>query len=215
MPPVPLASTKAEHQHWALNRHPVYHTINSLIALIRNTAAYSCDANEGDGAAGNFRLAAWWQDRLEQEKRADNTGSKDRVSMQYSRCQSHATHLILTALLGCAGHNILSMLYCLTVFIRNLGHWLRIQRGVAEWLEKELDFDTTHGQELPPEPDEFTKQLMDYLYQWAAASNQDNRVTQEKLKSLQEFAHMWNCSKQGRPRHKCSALDVPLHQRLM
>ena len=60
-PPVVLLSVGAEHIEAALRKHPVYYTINALLAILRKRAATSLQYYEMDSAKGNER---WYQYQL-------------------------------------------------------------------------------------------------------------------------------------------------------
>lgn len=60
-PPVLLLSVGAEHLEAALRKHPVYYTINALLAILRKRAATSLQYYEMDSAKGNER---WYQYQL-------------------------------------------------------------------------------------------------------------------------------------------------------
>lgn len=60
-PPVLLLSVAAEHLEAALRKHPVYYTINALLAILRKRAATSLQYYEMDSAKGNER---WYQYQL-------------------------------------------------------------------------------------------------------------------------------------------------------
>ena len=61
----------------------------------------------------------------------------DGCFLESARCQSHATHLIAVSMLSLLGGSLLSKLYGLAVFLRNLGYLLRLQLAVQTWIDQD------------------------------------------------------------------------------
>ena len=65
VPPVLLLSTSAEQIDGALQRHPMFSTLNGLLDILRRKARFSFQLVEGDSAYGNLRWHHFklWADR--------------------------------------------------------------------------------------------------------------------------------------------------------
>ena len=128
-PPVPLMSSSADQVYYALRRHPSFHMLNGLIGMLAQTAEASCCLHKVDGAYANIRLHNHLL-ALPCFNPQTDAGS----FLQTARCQSHATHLISVSILALLGGSLLSRLYALAVFLRNLGYLLRLQLALKSWL---------------------------------------------------------------------------------
>ena len=128
-PVVPLLSSSAEQVYYALRNHPSYHMLNNLIRLVGTTATVRCTLFEVDGAYANVRL----QHHL-LSLPCYNPTTPGGAFFECPRCQSHASHLTSVSLLQLIAGNLLSRLYGLAVFARNLGYLLRLQLAVKSWL---------------------------------------------------------------------------------
>ena len=128
-PVVPLLSSSAEQVYYALRSHPSYHMLNNLIRMVGMTATVRCALFEVDGAYANVRL----QHHL-LSLPCYNPTAPGGAFLECPRCQSHASHLISVSMLQLIGGNLLSRLYGLAVFARNLGYLLRLQLAVKSWL---------------------------------------------------------------------------------
>ena len=129
-PPVPLISCSAEQMCYALRHHPSFYIINELVKAIGQTAQIRCKLHEVDGAYANLRLHHHLLSLSENDSQKPGGSYLDSV-----RCQSHATHLISVSMLALIGGSVLSRLYGLCVFLRNLGYLLRLQLALKQWLE--------------------------------------------------------------------------------
>ena len=132
MPPVVLLGAAAHHIYYALRHHPCYKAITDLSEHLAAACFHRIRIFESDGAYSNDRLYAHL---LQKNKRDDLS-----YLMIHMRCQSHQTQLINMSLMSCVGHNILNRLYGMTVYLRNLGYWMRIKQAVFSWVDSSLDF---------------------------------------------------------------------------
>ena len=130
MPTIPLMSSSADQVYYGLRYHPSFYALNQILKLIGATAQIRCNLHEVDGAYSNVRLHHHFlsQPRFDPSK-------PDGEFIDTVRCQSHATHLISVSMLALIGGNLMSRLYGLAVFLRNLGYLLRLQLAVKKWLE--------------------------------------------------------------------------------
>ena len=130
MPTIPLMSSSADQVYYGLRYHPSFYSLNEMLRMIGSTASFRCCLHEVDGAYANVRL----HHHLLSSPLYD--ASKPGGSfLETARCQSHATHLISVSMLTLIGGNLLSRLYGLAVFLRNLGYLLRLQLALKHWLE--------------------------------------------------------------------------------
>lgn len=167
MPPVALLTTGAPHMHYAHCYHPLYHGVNALLHMIASSAEDAVQICEMDGAFSNSRLLAFWQDEREKAWFTGSTPS-NLCSLFPIRCQSHATHLVQMSLLTLCEVPLMSRLYSLGCFLRNLGYWLRLRVAVREWLESNLIFDTC-GLPLDSERDRLMCELVNFIRYWKRA----------------------------------------------
>ena len=130
MPVVPLMASSADQVYYALKHHPSYYTLTEMLRMISGTASERCSLHEWDGAYSNFRL----HHHLLAQQSFD-ASSPGGGFLDSARCQSHATHLISVSMLALLGGSLLSKLYGLAVFLRNLGYLLRLQLAVRNWIE--------------------------------------------------------------------------------
>lgn len=115
MPPIPLIASSAEQVYNGLRYHPSYFATNKIVKLIASTCALRCQLNEVDGAYSDERLH---HHLLSQpEHKADLTTG---CLLETACCQNHAKHLISVSVSSLLGSNLLSRLYALAVFLRNL-----------------------------------------------------------------------------------------------
>ena len=132
LPPVVLLAGGAHHMWYAQRYHPSFKALNELLDLLGGLCKRRVELLESDGAYSNERLIA----HVIQKSKA----AKPQRHLVYSKCQNHQSQLIACALLATAGHNILSRLYGLLVYLRLLGNWLRLKQAVFTWVDKNLLF---------------------------------------------------------------------------
>ncbi|CAE7243872.1 unnamed protein product, partial [Symbiodinium sp. CCMP2592] len=227
MPPVTLLATGAEHQYYALLHHPAYKCINALVGLLRRTALVNIDIAETDGASSNLRLLA----HLSQKAKLSvfgPPGSRHPVLFAHCRCMNHAVQLNNAALLGLIGSNSLNRIYGLTVFIRNLGYWLRMRQAVRSWLDRNLVFRqqvTASDVASHVQPNPALRELISYLRFWKKLDKDCRSPEDERRETAQDdgesafdraaatFLDMFNGPIVGPPCHICSSLDVSVGQR--
>lgn len=132
MPPVVLLGSAAHHIFYALRYHPAYKRITGLLDMLASKSLHRAKVFESDGAYANERLYA---QLLQLNKVADY-----KYLMLHMKCQNHQTQLVNVSVLACVGHNILNRLYGMTVFLRNLGQWMRIKQALYTWVDANLVF---------------------------------------------------------------------------
>lgn len=207
MPPVVLLASGAHHIYYGLRYHPVYHAVNHLLDLLAKTCQHRVCIWESDGAYSNERLMGHL---INKNKSADI-----KVLNIHCKCQNHQAQLLNVSLLACCGHNILNRLYGLAVFLRNLGHWLRMRQALADWVSETLEF----------KPEVFSSQLEDHIQPSEALvelvgfiRSSRNMESPEQHQSFdqkaRDFLDMWNGdSSTIFPVHICSHRGMPADQR--
>eukprot|EP00439_Symbiodinium_sp_Y106_P050490 s4291_g6.t1 len=205
VPPVVLLSSGAAHQFYALHFHPSFKVVNQLTSLLQKKCQETFDIIEADGAASNERLIAHLY-KLAKE------GDK---LMSHARCMNHATQLINAAVLSCLDQDLLSRLYGLTTFLRNLGYWGRLQQAVRQWLSLNLNFrqEALSVHDIPT-PDPRLRELLSYLQFWKDLESQhefqDTTKAAQRLKSkVGHFLDMFNGSISCAPCHVCTHSGLP------
>ncbi|CAE7192429.1 unnamed protein product [Symbiodinium sp. CCMP2456] len=222
MPPVTLLATGAEHQYYALYHHPAYKCINGLVGYMRQQAKINIDVSETDGAASNLRLLA----HLVQKAKATVLGPPDSshpLLPAHCRCMNHGVQLNNASLLAVVNSKLLNRVYALSIFLRNLGYWLRMRQAARTWLERNLKFERSKTTESPPEAHPCLKELLNYLSFWRTRDQVARAVEgdggQQQHSELEEstseasfarkisyFAEMFNGpSMNGAPMHVCSS----------
>ena len=221
MPPVTLLATGAEHQYYALYHHPAYKCINGLVGYMRQRANINLDVSETDGAASNLRLLA----HLVQKAKTTvlgPPGSLHPLLPAHCRCMNHAVQLNSASLLAVVNSSLLNRVYALSIFLRNLGYWLRMRQAARTWLERNLRFEQPVNAGSKPEAHPCLKELLDYLSFWrkrdqAARAVEDDGGQQHEefqessseasfARKVAYFAEMFNGpSMNGAPVHVCSS----------
>ena len=226
VPPVSLLATGAEHQYYALFHHPAYKCINGLMDLLRQSAQENFDLAETDGAASNMRLLA----HLVQKAKITIVGRGGReLLFAHCRCMNHAVQLNNTSLLAVVSPSLLNRIYGMTVFIRNLGYWMRMRQAVHVWVDRTLQFrpevmasDPSHH----VRPHSAICELIAYLRMWKRLERQCSQVEDHQAASGEDdaeesafdrkataFLDMWNGDRFGEVGHICSSECLPLAQR--
>ena len=227
LPPVTLLATGAEHQYYALHHHPAYKCINALVGLLRKNALVNIDVAETDGASSNLRLLA----HLIQKGKSTvfgPPGSQHQPLLAHARCMNHAVQLNNAALLGIIGSNLLNKIYGLSVFVRNLGYWLRMRQALRSWMERNLVFRqqvTASDVASHVEPHPALRELVSYLRFWKRLDKDCRSPEDERRETSQPdsastfdraaatFLDLFNGPLAGPPCHICSSLHVPFGQR--
>ncbi|CAE7247237.1 unnamed protein product [Symbiodinium sp. CCMP2592] len=226
VPPVSLLATGAEHQYYALSYHPAYKCLNGLLGLLRQQAEENMDLSETDGASSNNRLIA----HLIQQAKTTHLGRGSSGSaghpllLAHCRCMNHAVQLNSAAILGTVSATLLNRVYGMTIFIRNLGYWLRIRQAIRNWVGENLRFrpevPASNLQEhVQPHP--ALQELIAYLRMWkklekqsAKAEDDRPRVDEDEDESSFDrkaaaFLDMWNGNVADGPCHVCSCPNIP------
>lgn len=133
MPPVALLAGGAHHMYYALKYHPSYKAVQDMLELLGRHVFHRVQIYESDGAYANERLIAHL---IQKNKQIAAAGEQFGKHLVHVKCQNHQTQLINVALVAAAGNNILNRMYGMTVFIRNLGNWLRLKQALFTWLMK-------------------------------------------------------------------------------
>ena len=206
MPPVVLLASGAHHIYYALRYHPVFVSTNRLLDLLAKLCERRICIWESDGAYSNERLMA----HVFRKTKSENP----RHLNLHCRCQNHQTQLVNVALLACVGNDLLSRLYGMAVFLRNLGYWLRMRQAFAEWLSEELVFkQEIHDGDLTNHvtPAPVLRELIDYI---RLSRNMEGKDHQSFERKVAAFLDMWNGNVAGgSPTHICSHSALPQHHR--
>ena len=207
LPPVVLLSTGAASQFYALHFHPSFKVVNNLVSLLQKKSEETLDLIEADGAAANERLIAHLY-KLAKES--------DKL-MSHARCMNHAVQLTNAAVLSSLDQDLLSRLYSLSTFLRNLGYWGRLQQAVRQWLSQSLLFrpESLSVDEMPA-PDRRLRELLSYLQFWrdleARSESEEcqDPKTAERFKSkVDRLLDMFNGEISGAPCHVCTHWSLP------
>ena len=121
--------SSADQIYYGLRFHPSYYALNEMFRMLKGTAELKGNLHEVDGAYANIRLHHHFlsMDCFDPSK-------PEGKFLETCRCQSHSTHLISVAMLSLVVGNLLSKLYGLAVFTKNLGYLLRLQLALKQWL---------------------------------------------------------------------------------
>ncbi|CAE7032130.1 unnamed protein product [Symbiodinium natans] len=226
LPPVSLLATGAEHQYYSLFHHPAYKCINGLVGLLRQHAHENMDLAETDGASSNMRLLA----HLVQQAKSNVAGRGGHpLLFTHCRCMNHAVQLNNASLLAIISPTLLNRIYGMTVFVRNLGYWMRIRQAVQVWVDRTLRFRTDVMASNPSEhvqPHAAICELIDYLRMWKKLDRHSSKVENYVPEPADDdsesafdrkaraFLDMWNGDDvSGEPCHICSSESLPLAQR--
>ena len=205
LPPVILLSSGASHQYYALQFHPSFRCVNGLIKVLQDRAQESLDILEADGAASNERLIAHLYAQAREQDRL----------MSHARCMSHATQLINVAVLAGTETDVMNRLYGLTVFLRNLGYWGRLQQALHSWVNETLVFrqEALSSSDVPP-PDLHVQEFLQYLQFWkdleSDTLDHDAKAFRTKVARVLE---MLNGRSADGLCHICTHNCAPLHAR--
>ena len=130
MPPVVLLGSAAHDIFYALRFHPSYKALNQMLAVLASRCDHRAQILESDGAYANERLVA----HLIQKNK--NEPEHLQHHLMHVKCHNHQSQLVNVAVLAGVGHEILNKLYGMTVFIRNLGYFLRLRQAVESWVDQ-------------------------------------------------------------------------------
>ncbi|CAE7395126.1 unnamed protein product, partial [Symbiodinium sp. KB8] len=232
VPPVSLLATGAEHQYYALSYHPAYKCLNGLLGLLRQQAEENMDLAETDGASSNNRLIAHL---IQQAKttclgRGSSGSAAHPLMLAHCRCMNHAVQLNSAGILGTVSATLLNRVYGMTIFIRNLGYWLRIRQAIRTWVGENLRFRpevpaaaANLAEHVQPHP--ALHELIAYLRMWKklekrSAKAEDDRpqVDEDEDESnfdrkAAAFLDMWNGNVADGPCHICSCPNIPYGHR--
>lgn len=128
MPPVLLLSDASENLFYGMFHHPFFESTHRILDALRSTAQMHLTLFELDGATGNERLYNYF---LGVERHGP--------LIEMIKCRNHQTNLVEGSLVLTAsppGHNLLSLFFSFTHFIRTGGHWVRLKQAVRDWIGK-------------------------------------------------------------------------------
>ena len=205
LPPVVLLSTGAAHQFYALNFHPSFRCVNRLIKVLQDRAEESFDLLEADGASSNEKLLAHMYQLARQDGKL----------MSHARCMSHATQLVNVALLASVDAEAMNRLYGLTVFLRNLGYWGRLQQALRQWVSQTLVFkQEAISKSAMPEASPHVREFMNYLQFWKDLESESQDSAAKAFKSkASRLLDLINGSSVGGMCHICTSTSVPVESR--
>eukprot|EP00435_Cladocopium_sp_Y103_P028137 s2217_g7.t1 len=206
MPPAVLLAGGAHHMYYSLRYHPIYKSIQSLVDTLSAWSVHKVQMFESDGAYANERLIA----HLIQKNKTAN----QRMHLLHGKCQNHQTQLINVALLSAAGHNILSRLYGFSVFVRNLGNWLRLKQALHTWVDTNLIFEQDLMDGGPGSHHPALLELIDFLRHNRKVEAEDGKVSEAFERSAATFLEFFNGnSSLETPCHHCTHASFPADQR--
>ena len=157
VPPCILLSTAAAHQYYALQHHPSFRCVNQLVKVMQNGSQHAMDLLEADGASSNNKLLGHMY----------NLAVAEGKFIAHARCLNHATQLINAAVLSSTESDILARMYGLTVFVRNLGYFSRLQQACRRWLSETLVFRAeAHTKAAMPSAAPQLQEFLEYLVFW-------------------------------------------------
>ena len=197
-PPIALLASGAHHIYYGLRHHPVYQGLNRLLDLLAGMCEHKVCIWESDGAYSNERLMA----------HVLHKNQSDEVQFLNipCRCQNHATQLTNVSLLSCVGQNLLNRLYGMTVFLRNLGYWLRMRQSLLDWLSETLDFrQEIFSPDLKGhvQHSAVLMELIDFI--WSSRNMESSEGHKSFERKVEALLDMWNTdTSNGTPGHVCS-----------
>lgn len=207
MPPIVLLASGAEHIYYGLRHHPVFSQVNQLLELLAKRASHRICIWESDGAYSNERLMG----HVFHKEKSANTNHFN----LHCKCQNHQTQLVNVALLACVGKDLLGRLYGMTVFVRNLGYWLRLRQALAEWISEKLEFrQELHSSDLKGQVlnSPALLELIDFIR--TSRDMEDKEAHQSFDRKVNAFLEMWNGdTSKVTPVHICSHCALPSHER--
>ena len=207
MPPIVLLASGAEHIYYGLRHHPVFSQVNQLLELLAKRASHRICIWESDGAYSNERLMG----HVFHKEKSANTNHFN----LHCKCQNHQTQLVNVALLACVGKDLLGRLYGMTVFVRNLGYWLRLRQALAEWISEKLEFrQELHSSDLKGQVlnSPALLELIDFIR--TSRDMEGKEAHQSFDRKVNAFLEMWNGdTSKVTPVHICSHCALPSHER--
>ncbi len=195
MPPVVLLGSAAHDIFYALRFHPSYKALNQMLAVLGSRCDHRAQILESDGAYANERLVA-------------HLIQKNKHGPEH--LQHHLMHVKCFAGVG---HEILNKLYGMTVFIRNLGYFLRLRQAVESWVDQNLVFlPTVIGEKVSDHVTHHPTclEFVDFLRQSRKIESDSDETTNSFEQRVSNFLDMWNGDfTQGHPQHICSHECMP------
>ena len=212
VPPVVLLAAGAQHMFYALTNHPMFKSIENLVNSIAELSYNRIQIFESDGAYANERLIAHLIQR--------NKSCERPMHLLHVKCQNHQTQLCNVSLIASVGANVLSRMYALTVFIRNLGNFVRLKQALFAWIDENLIFvqdiaDIAHTDaESYKSHDPGILELIDFLRSNRKVDSQCSDTSTRFEEAVNEFLEMFNGSSDlQQPCHRCTQTCFPAHQR--
>lgn len=176
-PPCPLNGTTAEDIFAALHRHPSVKRLTARIAELQQLAAIKVYSFEFDGASPNDRLFAHFSN----DPRYKVAG----CMYQHSLCQNHQQHLGSVTLVSAIDLNLISNMFCSSMFLGNNGHWRRLLHAVRPVVESRLRIDFSPS---PPEAQGYGELYRDIVLRYARTH--DDRCSGKSQAGRQMEAHL-------------------------
>ena len=156
MPPILLISDSADNLFYGMARHPFFESSNRFLEAIRATAQQDMTLFELDGATGNERLYHYFL-----------TVKRPGPLIELVKCRNHQTNLVEGGLILASsppGHNLLSLLFSFTHFIRTGGHWVRLKQAVRDWVKETAVIHTNQARSMEREAwKEHTQELRSFV----------------------------------------------------
>ena len=213
MPPVALLAGGAHHMYYALQYHPTYKAVQEMLELLGRHAFHRVQIYESDGAYANERLIAHLIQKNKQMGEAGDMFGSGKY-LVHVKCQNHQSQLINVALVAAAGNNILNRMYGMTVYIRNLGNWLRLKQALFTWVDENLCFmdDVMSPDDVHHHP--AMLEMIDFLRTKHYSESKSEESLPRFEKAAQKFLEMFNGnSDMGFPCHRCTHSCFPLQLR--
>lgn len=211
MPPAVLLSGSAQNIYYALRHHPLHRAVQDLVDRLGDLCWHRGLVLESDAAYANDRLVGYLLQRNKTDPRKSH--------LVHGKYQNHQSQLVNVSLLSIAGHNLLSRMYGLAVFIRNLGNWLRLKQALRSWVEDTLIFDQCvmdvgSGAEPQNSHHPAILELVSYLRHNRKVESQTGEGSAAFERAVHDFLDMFNSNTElMTPCHRCSHHSVPHHQR--
>eukprot|EP00435_Cladocopium_sp_Y103_P059318 s191_g21.t1 len=189
MAPAVLLGAGAHHMFYTIQSHPMYKSLQGLVDSIADLTPHKVQIYESDGAYSNERLFAHLLQR--------NKSSVRPAHLLHVKCQNHQCQLVNVSLLASVGANILNRMYGFTVFVRNLGNWVRLKQALHTWIDENLIFlqevsDTDRESYTSRDPR--ILELIDFLRSNRRVESEHCDSSPAFERAVSEFLQMFNGS---------------------
>ena len=185
-PPLPLVATGAQHLWNALHFQGLMQTIQRFQAEIHKLSSVPLDLRECDGASGNDRYNAFVMQQT--------CGSN--ILSDMLLCGNHANQLGETHVMVASGFHAdgrtayVNDLYCMSLFLRMSGHFVRMMFAVKKAVDFELE---VLAEAAPAGAHAYSSQMVDYLLsQYRRSHDASEKACARHKQDLDEFFTVFN-----------------------